>query len=1000
MTKRARPGDVVACASWPELLARVERFFAGPSDPFVTDTLVVPTAGHGRYVAQHLARSYGGGSGVCAGIAMVTPGQLAHRLAGASDGDDPWHGASRTLAIAEILAGGPQWPPLAGAGGLAFAESLGRVFDGYAQDCPAMVLSWDEGRDVGPTGTPLTPAQSWQAQLWRELCARLEPWPHPALVRLAAADRVSQMTGRTGVLLVCQPRPVDQPLIDALQAGGAPVWTYRPVDPDRPAVAVDDQPASLLRRVQTDTASQRPPTGPRRPDGTIRIHASHGPSRQVEVLRDVLCSLFDDIPDLEPRDVLVLTTDQQTYGPLIADAFAPTSRHPAGSLRVQVAGQRDNPLIAGLLEVLALAGSRAGADQLLAWCRRPDVARRFGLTPGDLERITDLVRQAGVVWGVDSRSRLASGVDVRRGTWLDGVDRLILALCTTDGTSGAMPAGGVQPEDSDVIGVLAEVVSRLRRALLDSAEAAPLRTWAERLAQMTEDLFLPAPDDAWALADLNALLAAWRREPTTIAVPAGDVSDLLRARLTSEARPTYGNGALQVRPLGELQGVSFRVICVIGLDDASFPAPLLARADDLLFDAGLDDARRRSRAALRDALLAAQDAFVVMTRGADERTGAPLPAPVAVLDLLAACGVPGPAGSWTPAGGGPALVRRHPLQPYAWPAFASEDAETPPPSYDRQALRAASQLMLGPAPAVPAWTSLSGDAPNAPVLTLDDIESFLTNPARHLLRRACGLSLSEQAEAWDPSLPLQLDALTSWSIGQGLLDDMMAGLTPSQARDRAMANPATPPGTLGAGAVASLLTQATALAGNVAALGPPTTVAVDLALAGRRLTGAVPTRGTSVVVTRFGRLKAAQLITVWVRLLAAAAQGPADGLTGLAWSCDAALALAPPSAEQARSILAQIADLAVQGTSRLVPLPVETSAALAGVLRSSPADPERRATDAFAGRFGEGRQPAWLSLLGEPSLTALRRVGPPSFDELSHWLWQPVMAALRRGDAR
>ena len=56
------------------------------------------------------------------------------------------------------------------------------------------------------------------------------------------------------------------------------------------------------------------------------MHACHGPARQVDVLREVLVGLLQDDPTLEPRDILVMCPDIETYAPLISAGFglAPT----------------------------------------------------------------------------------------------------------------------------------------------------------------------------------------------------------------------------------------------------------------------------------------------------------------------------------------------------------------------------------------------------------------------------------------------------------------------------------------------------------------------------------------------------------------------------------------------------------------------------------------------------------------------------------------------------
>jgi len=1007
MMNAARP---TPCFTWQALLGAVTQHFAAPGDPFVPDTLVVPSAGHGRFITQHLAS----GAGVCAGIQMVTPAQFTSSLLGERPAD-PWRGTSFVMAVADVLASDSKVGAVAAPTGTVFdaATRLTGVFDGYLHRCPSMLFNWETGNDVGPDGEPLPHDKAWQPLLWRSLVAALAPAPHPAQAVVDAAALAADHPGRHGVVLITPPDPIDEPIIHALAAAGAPVWTYRPVaetkqtryDPFWPGEAaqtppvVDDEPSTLLRQVQGVLVG-RPSAGPRFADGSIQIHASHGPNRQVEVLRDVLCGAFDDVPGLEPRDIVVLTTDMKTYGPLIDAAFAPESGHPASGLRVHVARQRDNALVAGLADCLRLATSRATADDLIGWCRNPQVKLQFGI--GDDDRLDDLVAGAAITWGIDRAHRSKAGLDIAAGTWLDGVQRLTLALATVTPVGAAVPAAGCQPQDADIIGGLAELVSRLRRALLQCATAAPIAEWAARLAQTADELFAVGPDDAWMKEDTNALLARWGRDDSQVLLTSSDVATLLDHRRTSNRRPTYGNGTLQVLPLGDLQGVRFRVVCLLGLDDATFPVPLMTRAEDLLFDHSAgpaigEDARRRSRVAFRDALLAAADRFIVVTRGADERTGARVPAPVAVLDLLADCAVPGSAGSWDGTDDG--VVRRYPLQPYSWSSFAGTD-DRPPASYDNQAFRAARRLAAGPGDtAAPAWLSFVGSTVQSveadAATTLADVEAFLTNPARFLLRRACNLTLPEFSQTGDDSLPVELDSLTDWNLGQTLLDDLMAGKALPEARAQALARRECPPGRLGAQAVDLIVRKVGNLPREVAALGSPETLAV-VSEERSGLTGAVTARGNTVLVTRYGRVKAAQVLACWVRLLALTSQD-VGGLVGQVWATQGRLTLAPPRPDAARRILAELSKLTATAAHQLVPLPADTGAALVGVtgLTRGP-DAEGRADDTFAGKYGEGHHPAWQALIGAPSLAALRRVG--AFDDLAKWLWQPISQAAAGGD--
>ena len=61
------------------------------------------------------------------------------------------------------------------------------------------------------------------------------------------------------------------------------------------------------------------------------MHACHGPARQVEVLREVILGLLADHPDLEPRDILVMCPDIETYAPLDHAARSGSGRPSPGA---------------------------------------------------------------------------------------------------------------------------------------------------------------------------------------------------------------------------------------------------------------------------------------------------------------------------------------------------------------------------------------------------------------------------------------------------------------------------------------------------------------------------------------------------------------------------------------------------------------------------------------------------------------------------------------------
>ena len=86
-------------------------------------------------------------------------------------------------------------------------------------------------------------------------------------------------------------------------------------------------------RLQADVRADRRPPGeplPGRPDArppldpgdrSVQVHSCHGRARQVEVLRDAILHLLQADPTLEPRDVIVMCPDIETFAPLIQATF-------------------------------------------------------------------------------------------------------------------------------------------------------------------------------------------------------------------------------------------------------------------------------------------------------------------------------------------------------------------------------------------------------------------------------------------------------------------------------------------------------------------------------------------------------------------------------------------------------------------------------------------------------------------------------------------------------
>ncbi len=256
-----------------------------------------------------------------------------------------------------------------------------------------------------------------------------------------------------------------------------------------------------------------------------------------------MLGLLADDPTLEPRDILVMCPDIETYAPLINADFGlgdvVRGAHQAHRLRVRLADRsliQTNPLLGVASQLLSLAGSRVTASEVLNLAQAAPVRSRFGFTDDDLESITRWVRQANIRWGFDQEHRQPFGVDFVHNTWRFGIDRVLAGVALSDDShawiGSTLPLDDVSSNRVELAGKLAEYVDRLQRTVDSLNGARPLRDWLAALADGIGLLARVDDSDAWQASQMQ-------REFAEVLATAGRARrhDHAAARHSRAARP-------------------------------------------------------------------------------------------------------------------------------------------------------------------------------------------------------------------------------------------------------------------------------------------------------------------------------------------------------------------------------------------------------------------------------------------------------------------------------
>ena len=797
-------------------------------------------------------------------------------------------------------------------------------------------------------------------------------------------------------------------------------------------------------------------------DRTVQVHSCHGATRQVDVLREVLVGLLQDDPTLEPRDILVMCPDIETYAPLIqagfglADLPGAEQGHPGHRLRLRLADRAlssTNPLLALAASLAELAGGRLTATEVLDLASAEPVRHRFGFSDDDLGQLASWVEQSAVRWGLDGGHRSSYGLQLEDNTWDAGLSRLLLGVTVSDDdhrdVADTLPVDDVSSNDIELAGRLGEYVDRVDRFVTAAGEATTVSAWIAALSMGVEQLAAVSPRDAWQQAQFDRELArigdsaevASRSQArsTTSGGDApmllADVRHLLAHRLGG--RPTRANfrtGTLTVCTMVPMRSVPHRVVCLLGLDDGVFPRAQTVDGDDVLARhpmTGERDLRSEDRQLFLDAILAAKETLVITYSGANEHTGAPRPPAVPVGELLDALeqtvSTSSTDGDRSTSEGGVRrrVVVEHPLQPFdvrnlvPQPLWGNQ-----PFSFDTSALEgatAARRERLTVTTLVPDRLPAKARAD----LSIDELRAFVEHPVRAFLRQRLDVSSPLEAEELHDSIPLSLDPLAKWAVGDRLLADLLEHQDPAVVRVEQLRGD-LPPGPLGGQVLQEVKDNLDGLLSESLPLraGEPRTIEVDLDLGGgRRLTGQVgPVYGSRLVTASYSRLAAKHRLRSWVDLLALTLGHP-----DLHWTAHtigrgkphAAHAAIGPLDERAAGWLRDLVDLYDRGMREPLPMPPKASCAYAEeaqrLQRTGNGWPVSKAkgqwrTDPFSptGVPGEDADAAHVTvwghgapidcLLGEPRADEAWNSERTRLGQYAVRLWQPLLDGAEKVD--
>lgn len=739
-------------------------------------------------------------------------------------------------------------------------------------------------------------------------------------------------------------------------------------------------------------------------DDSVQINSCHSALREAEVLHDQLLNLFEKHPDLSPTDVVVMTPNIEKYAPAIDAVF---SSQPAERLiPFSIANRGDaqqQTIIETFTDLLGLPQSRFDAETIMRLLECAAIQRQFRLDHADLDTIRGWLRETQIRWGLDGKDKQALGLPaLDANTWRAGLDRLLLGYALPPAErdqwqlfNHQLPVSGISGDRAQLMAQLnafIDQLSLLRAELKRPRKAADwqilLSDWLRRLFAIREE------NEQLQLDAILKAIDSLSESAQQVGFEQSLSVELLRdwldlhIELPSAEHQFMGRG-LTFCDMVPMRSIPFDVVCLIGMNDNSYPRRQPKPGFDLLssdYRPGDRSRRDDDRYLFLEAILSANQHLYISYVGASIHDNSPIPPSVLVSDFADVLNrrFHTEQGSevWDQ------LLTKHPLQAFSPRYFSglndtlfSFNTEACPP---RQKQSETIHWFAKPLPeADDSWRFIS----------LHQLISFFSHPAKFLAQQRLGINFENEDATLEIREPFTLNGLEAWSIRQQMLDGRLAALEKSQIQPVIQAT-----GVLPQGHFAELLFDQQLqtvddfteklLPLRTAEPMPPLAFEFDCDVF--TLTGQLEGLSKSGLLHyRLAKMKAKDLLGLWCSHLLLNCLKPQGVALQSQLQCEDNYLLLNPVTEP-QQLLTDLLNFYWQGLHQPIPFLPITSLAYAAAELEGASDPDGKAFKAWSSGFtmGEDADPYHQLLFNESPLT-------DEFRELALRVYTPIWSALQ-----
>ncbi len=516
-------------------------------------------------------------------------------------------------------------------------------------------------------------------------------------------------------------------------------------------------------------------------DGSIQIHSCHSPMREIEVLHDNLLAVFEEDPELLPKDIVVMTPDIELYAPFIQAVFDAQTDE---KLRIPftIADRnivKQSRIVDGLMSMLDLKNSRLGVTSVMALMEITEIRETFGMSESEIEIAERWIKETNIRWGIDAKYRREKGLPgFSENTWKAGIDRLLLGYAMPGYDrktfSGILPYDHIEGGEVKTLGKLIEFLNRVFAWVQSLDKARTFSDWHIFFDEIIGQFFSPDEDSEQDIQILRDILDDMSKKEASSGFDAPVEIEVVRSYLErrlehEQFRSRFFSGGVTFCAMLPMRSIPFKVVCLVGMNSDAFPRKTQTLGFDLMVkNPRIGDRIRRNddKYLFLEALLSARNRLYVSYVGQSIQDNTRIPPSVLVSELI----------DYIKDGFGlleDQIVTLHRLQAFS-PEYFKPDSKLF--SHSRENFSASLRLH----DRKEAFTLIAAKLPELSHewknIDIKDLSAFFGNPSKFLLEKRLGVYLRDTEAVADERENFNLDHLEKYIIDQELAAKKMVGL--------------------------------------------------------------------------------------------------------------------------------------------------------------------------------------------------------------------------------